>query len=310
MSRLFRLGFLVMSCAFATSPAYALDLPAGAKLRASDKQDAARANLAVARFDGETVPTIAAEGQVNRQAWKVNGTSQTSFQILVSLRDQLVADGYEILLQCQTVSCGGYDFRFEVGHFKAPDMYVDLGDFHYLSARKGDQFAGLLVSRSKEDAFVELVQVSPAGSTNTKVSAPQTTSTTTVRVQPSGPIGKQLETSGRTVLSGLSFATGSSQLTDEDVPVLAELAKYLAQNPARQIILVGHTDAEGSLDGNVALSRKRATSVMNSLIKLYGANPAQLSAQGVGFLMPLAANLTPQGRELNRRVEAVLTSTE
>lgn len=309
MVRIFRPA--ILAAAFASAPLIsgALDLPAGAKLRADDTQSTGRATLAIARFDGDSVPTIAAEGQVLRQAWKVDGTSQTSFQVLVGLRDQMVTDGFDILLQCQSVSCGGYDFRFEVGHFNAPDMYVDLGDYHYLSARKGNEFASFLVSRSKEAAFIELLQVSPAGSSATNTAIPRARPTVTERAVPSGPLGTQLETNGRTVLSGLRFATGSSQLTEEDVPILAELAKYLAQNPDRQIILVGHTDAEGSLDGNVALSRKRAASVKDSLIKLYGVNPAQLAAQGVGYLMPLAANLTPEGRELNRRVEAVLTST-
>ncbi|WP_371169551.1 OmpA family protein [Aliiroseovarius sp. 2305UL8-7] len=291
--------------------AWALDLPQGAKLQASDPQDSAPVRVATSRFDGETVPVVTAEGQVTWQAWKIGGTSRTSFQILVDLRDQLMTDGYDILFQCQAVSCGGYDFRFDIGHFSAPEMYVDLGDYHYLSAQKGDQYVSLLVSRSSDSAFVELAQVTPAGETAAQISSAQAGGVATPSSkQPSGSIGSVLETSGRTVLDGLQFATGSSQLQDEDVPVLADLARYLAQNPNRKIVLVGHTDAEGSLDGNIALSRKRATSVMSTLSKLYGVDPSQLSAQGVGFLMPLSANLTDEGRALNRRVEAVLTSTD
>ncbi|MCI2395509.1 OmpA family protein [Aliiroseovarius sp. N1F302] len=301
-----------MACLAGLSfPVHALDLPTGAKLRAEQAQNMARVGLAVARFDGETVPTIATEGQVIRQVWKVDGTSQTSFQILIALREQLLEQGFDILLQCQSVSCGGFDFRFEVGHFKAPDIFVDLGDYHYLSARKDDHFISLLVSRSYEDAFIELLQVDPAGSTGESASAkPAPAAPTEARAQPVGPIGITLETTGRAVLKGLTFTTGSSDLADDDVPVLAELAKYLAQNPNRQIGLVGHTDAVGGLDGNVNLSRKRATSVKNSLVELYGADPAQLSAHGVGFLLPRASNLTDEGRKLNRRVEAVLISTE
>ncbi|GHF08750.1 membrane protein [Aliiroseovarius zhejiangensis] len=291
-------------------PARAIDLPAGAKLRADEREVAARATLATGRYDGQQVPIIAAEGQVIRQAWRVDGTSQTSFQILTGLRDQLDQGGFDILFQCQSVSCGGYDFRFGIGHFKAPDMFVDLGDYHYLSARKGDHHTSVLVSRSKEAAFIELLQVTPPGSTGTEISAPDAPAPPNRPAPSDGPLEAQLETLGRAVLHGLSFATGSSELDDGNVPVLTELAQYLNQNPGRQIVLVGHTDAEGGLSGNVALSRKRAAAVMENLIRLHDVNPAQVSAEGVGFLMPLAPNLTPEGREANRRVEAVLISTD
>lgn len=309
-SRQLWIAVLLVCATIATHPARAFDLPAGAKLRAEERDDANRASLATDRYNGETVPSFFAEGQIVRQAWKVDGTSQTSFQILTGLRDQLERDGFDILFQCQSVSCGGYDFRFGIGHFQAPVMFVDLGDYHYLSAQKGDLLTSVLVSRSKESAFIETLQVSPEGSTPPTVTTQTTTTPSPVRTPASGPVGAQLENSGRTVLDGLSFATGSSELTDENVPILTELATYLNQNPDRQVILVGHTDAEGSLAGNVALSRKRAAAVMNSLIRLYEVSPAQMSAEGIGYLMPLAPNLTPEGREANRRVEAVLISTD
>ncbi|SEW31604.1 OmpA-OmpF porin, OOP family [Aliiroseovarius sediminilitoris] len=308
LSRFLWLATVLMFATGAAQPVQAFNLPAGAKLRAEERDDAGRATIATERFNGEAVPSIVAEGQIVRQAWKVDGTSQTSFQILLGLRDQLIQDGFDILFQCQSVSCGGYDFRFGVGHFKAPDMFVDLGDYHYLSARKEGQLTSVLVSRSKEAAFIEVLQLNPEDSAASK--APAISAQTAVRIPSSGPIGALLENNGRTVLDGLSFATGSSELTDGNVPVLNELATYLNRNPEREIILVGHTDAEGSLAGNVTLSRKRATAVMNSLIQQYEVNPAQLSAEGVGFLMPLTPNLTAEGREMNRRVEAVLISTD
>ena len=42
------------------------------------------------------------------------------------------------------------------------------------------------------------------------------------------------------------------------------------------------------------------------LITAYGASRPQLRAEGMGWLAPLATNLTPEGREANRRVEAVV----
>ena len=47
-----------------------------------------------------------------------------------------------------------------------------------------------------------------------------------------------------------------------------------------------------------------------TLVDRYGVDPAQVAADGVGFLSPIASNQTEEGREANRRVEVVLTTTE
>lgn len=298
-----------LACFTALLPlgAQALDLPAGAELQAGSS-DTGQAEIAISRFDGGVAPAITAVGHVDRQAWRVPGQSAGSYQILTSLREQLIQDGYQILLQCQAVSCGGFDFRFQIGHFQAPDMFVDLGDYHFLSTRKGDSFAQILVSQSAQDAFFELTFVAPS-----KDDAPvltPTQATPIIAPQSSGPVDVQLNSVGRVVLSGLTFATGSSELAEGDVAALSELASFLTADPSRRIVLVGHTDAEGSLESNVALSRKRAASVMNRLVNSYGVDAGQLSADGVGYLSPLAGNATAEGRDLNRRVEAVLLNTE
>jgi len=72
---------------------------------------------------------------------------------------------------------------------------------------------------------------------------------------------------------------------------------------------VGHTDNSGSLAANVALSKDRAAAVRKRLIEKLGVPAEQLTAEGAGWLSPRTSNLTPEGREKNRRVEAVLAST-
>jgi hypothetical protein len=74
---------------------------------------------------------------------------------------------------------------------------------------------------------------------------------------------------------------------------------------------VGHTDAEGGRDSNIALSEARAEAVRRHLIDVtLGVNPAQLDAAGIGYLAPRATNETAGGREANRRVEVVLLDAE
>ena len=112
------------------------------------------------------------------------------------------------------------------------------------------------------------------------------------------------------MLGDLTFETGSSDLGAGDFASLRALADYLAERPGRRVTLVGHTDSSGSLEGNIALSKRRAGSVMDRLIRDYGVARRQIDAQGIGYLAPIANNLTETGREQNRRVEVIMTSTE
>jgi len=125
-----------------------------------------------------------------------------------------------------------------------------------------------------------------------------------------GDLAQSLEDQGRFILSGLVFETGSAQLGNAIFGSLQDLADYLIANPDRTVALVGHTDFVGSLDGNIALSKRRAGSVLERLVTTYDIPRHQLDAQGMGYLSPVASNLTEEGRETNRRVEVIITSTQ
>ena len=119
-----------------------------------------------------------------------------------------------------------------------------------------------------------------------------------------------LEAGHAQVLEDLVFASGSSALAAGRYGSLAGLAAWLEADAQGQIILVGHTDASGTLEGNVKLSKLRAESVRQELLHSYKVAPEQVQAEGIGFLSPRASNLTPEGRDKNRRVEVMATSTE
>ena len=264
-----------------------------------------------------------AEGEVLQQVWKIPASEMTTLQLLDPLRQQLADAGYDIAFECAAETCGGFDFRFGIDVASEPAMHVDLGDYRFLSARRTDfednaEVLSLLVSRSKENGFVQIIHVGPADAETPQL-------TTSTKTQPGlfdsidrpgnaaiGAVdfGEMLENEGYVVLSDLKFDTGSSDLGHDDYTSLASLAGYLLENPARRVSLVGHTDAEGSLASNVALSKRRARSVMQQLISEYGIDAGQLNAEGMGFLSPRASNLTDEGRQINRRVEVILTSTD
>ena len=80
-------------------------------------------------------------------------------------------------------------------------------------------------------------------------------------------------------------------------------------NDSEKIILVGHTDASGSLKNNIMLSKERAESVKNLFVAQFNVNPDQIATNGVGFLAPIASNETKKGRDQNRRVEVIIMPT-
>ncbi|EPR44370.1 OmpA/MotB domain protein [Desulfovibrio sp. X2] len=89
--------------------------------------------------------------------------------------------------------------------------------------------------------------------------------------------------------------------------ILNELGKALRspELAGRSFTLRGHTDNYGTDEYNMRLSLRRANSVKNYLVKNFGLDPARLKVQGFGESMPIASNDTPEGRQLNRRVEVV-----
>jgi OOP family OmpA-OmpF porin len=215
----------------------------------------------------------------------------------------LGAEGFDILLDCGAEACGGFDFRQSVEVLAPPAMFVDLADFRYLSAEKDGEALSLLVSRGGGTGFVQVVRVVPPGEAVARP-VPEVPETVTEAV--AATFATRFESEGRVVLEDLAFATGSGEVAAGAEEVMAELAAYLAANPNRRVALVGHTDAQGSLSANVALSKERAEAVVERLVEAHGASPDQLQAEGMGWLAPRATNLTPEGRAANRRVEAVV----
>ncbi len=271
--------------------------------------------LPLAPFEEGPIEGVTAEGAMHQQSWKVGTGGLTTLQLLAPLRQQLEEAGYGILFECEEQVCGGFDFRYRIDVMPEPDMHVNLGDYRYLTAKRESDgaadFVSLVVSRSANTGFVQMTRIG-AGEPVTTVSNPVELSGIRLPVtpRPTGAVGQQLEALGHAALEDLAFKTGSSELGDAEFASLAELAGYLKDRPDATVMLVGHTDAVGSLKNNIALSKRRAQSVADRLVSAYGIPGGQVGADGVGFLAPIASNLTDEGRAKNRRVEVILTSTK
>lgn len=305
---------LALALTLAAGAAQALDLtlPEGAQKTHEEVRAFDSYRLPVGPFADGAVPTRLVKGRVTRQAWRIPGAGPGTLALMDALRKQLVAAGFDIVFACEAERCGGFDFRFNTDNLPAPEMFIDLFDYRFLAARRGqgDEAAhvSILVSRTGGAGYVQAIIVggadAPAITTGAQRAAMPPSK------GPQAPLAEQLVSRGHVVLSDLAFASGEAALAEGDYASLAALAAYLKADPRRRVALVGHTDTVGGLEPNLDLSRRRAAAVLEALATKYEVPRAQLESSGVGYLAPVAPNNTPEGRKANRRVEAVLLETE
>ena len=104
------------------------------------------------------------------------------------------------------------------------------------------------------------------------------------------------------VLEGVTFRSGSTEISPESEGILQKALNTMRQNPAIVVEIRGHSDNTGSRATNMRLSQQRAESVRTYLVNR-GIAPARVTARGMGPDYPIAPNTTSDGRAKNRRIE-------
>ena len=108
-----------------------------------------------------------------------------------------------------------------------------------------------------------------------------------------------------TLSGSVLFRSAKSTLLSSAQVKLDQVANALLAVRARNLIVEGHTDSQGSTSYNQGLSQRRADAVRDYLVqKGYPAD--RIQAQGKGKGSPIADNASPEGRANNRRVEIVI----
>ncbi len=108
-----------------------------------------------------------------------------------------------------------------------------------------------------------------------------------------------------TLPQDILFATDSAALTGSMRSDLTALAASMNRYPDTTINVLGHTDNVGDASYNQGLSARRAQAVTSVLINA-GVAPQRIRSIGRGETSPIATNLTPEGRQQNRRVEIII----
>lgn len=237
------------------------------------------------------------EGKVTAISY-LGPEDRTTLEIFRNYEQELKADGYEVLYQCALKACGS---QF---HWTAVSGGLMIGvseEQRYLAARKpraeGDIYVSLYMNQNKaagkKAARIQLdvIEVQPM----------QTGMVTVDATAMAKGIGEE----GHIAIYGIYFDTDKAEIKPESKPSLDEIAKLLKKVTTLKLIIVGHTDNQGTLAYNMGLSKRRAAAVVRALTTQYGIAPARLQSQGVAFLAPVASNRNEAGRAKNRRVELV-----
>ncbi len=106
------------------------------------------------------------------------------------------------------------------------------------------------------------------------------------------------------VLDGITFETGSAEITPSSASRLKQALKTMESHPDILVEIRGYTDNTGSRAFNMQLSQRRAESVKNWLVN-QGVKSSRITARGFGPDNPIASNKTAEGRRKNRRIEFV-----
>jgi len=109
--------------------------------------------------------------------------------------------------------------------------------------------------------------------------------------------------------SGILFDVDKDQVRPEAYSSLRTAADVLIKYPDTYVTVEGHTDSTGSLEYNQSLSERRALRVRD-ILEQDGVQMVRLSVRGYGETDPIADNATPEGRQLNRRVQLEIRPNE
>jgi outer membrane protein OmpA-like peptidoglycan-associated protein len=256
------------------------------------------------------------EGRLsNRMYW--GPKDRSAVEIFRNYQAALQAAGFQAMYSCETAECERQGIQEMVQELPRKAAWGEFDSmvastfnsgnqpaFHYLSARKGS------------GAGTTYVQVALAGTRNDGDSAGRVRQFVQV-IEPAQAemgkvtvdakaIGAGLQRDGKIALYGVHFDTNKAVLREDSAAQLQSMAEALKAQPAMKVLIVGHTDNQGEIEANLALSQKRAQAVVDALSARYGIPASRLSARGVASFAPVSTNATEAGRGQNRRVELVV----
>lgn len=222
-----------------------------------------------------------------------NPAGRSTLEILTNYKLALEAEGFTVDWECKSRNeCGNLSDGGWAGRNR---MNLGIGgDVRYMTGSMPYEGGTIYVSVAVEPR-AHYVQVLQADALDDGM----------VSVTDAAAMAQAIDAEGKIALENIYFDFGSAVLLPASDAAISEIAKLLAERPDLNVYVVGHTDAVGSLESNLTLSRNRAQAVVDALVSRFGVAASRAVPAGVGPLAPLATNTTDAGRAKNRRVEVV-----
>ncbi|HEY4531213.1 MAG TPA: OmpA family protein [Luteimonas sp.] len=112
---------------------------------------------------------------------------------------------------------------------------------------------------------------------------------------------ERMDADGRVDIA-IQFESDTSRMLSGSQQQIGEIVAMLEADPGLALSVNGYTDDSGTAARNLALSRERAQTIVDELVRR-GVDAGRLRAHGFGRERPVADNGTAEGRARNRRVE-------
>lgn len=245
--------------------------------------------------------TIKVEGKITQITYKTP-KERSTLEIFRNYESALKKSGFETLFSCTNNECGGRNFNHAVAPYNL--FGENYKDQRYLAAKlkraEGNIYVSLYVVRNTSSGGqtkgllytkLDVIETQPMESGMVTIDA--------------NAMADEISKTGRVALYGIYFDTDKSEVKPESKPTLDEIAKLLRNNSSLELVVVGHTDNQGTLEYNMDLSKRRAKAVADVLVREYKISQSRLKYWGLAFLSPVASNRSEAGRAKNRRVELV-----
>jgi outer membrane protein OmpA-like peptidoglycan-associated protein len=277
-------------------------------------------------FDAASIPSGANAGQVANvegritRLYYLSPAGKSTLEVQANYESALVNAGATRIDACSAAACGARRSAFNslsnrTGKTAASGKFEGWSATSMLDQWFDDEYrwwygtlksGGTTLHVSVLSAKPGLIALSEKYvATVVQIVEPRAMETGQVTVD-AGALARGLQSEGKIAVYGVYFDTGKSEVKPQSKDQLAEMAKLLKSNAAMRVFVVGHTDNQGALEGNLALSKARAQAVVDALVKNFQVDAKRLAAAGVANYAPVASNTGEAGRARNRRVELVL----
>jgi outer membrane protein OmpA-like peptidoglycan-associated protein len=223
---------------------------------------------------------------------------------------QAVADEGAMKAQIEELGQRRDQLRLDVSKAETREARAAAGVAADIAAKQGEEIADLREDRAEAEQRAAHAQTDVAAAKKDAAAAERRAA---VAQQQAFTLAKRLELTSReserglvVTLGDVLFQTGSANLASGAERTLSRVAQLLKEYPDRSILVEGHTDDVGNTAYNEQLSRQRAQSVTDALVK-DGVPATRFQVRGLGESAPSVPNTDTASRQQNRRVEIILS---